>query len=98
MVRCRLGEVWFLLLIGSGGWGLTGGGAETASGPEDLSHTKTALPNPSSGSLGTPEVVATQPVSGKEYAVSGWCHANLAGGQSPELTGRSINREPGGQL
>lgn len=31
-------------------------------------------------------------MSGKEYAVSGWCHANLAGGQSPELTGRSITK------
>lgn len=64
----------------------------------DLSHTGTALPDPSSGSLGTPEVVTIQPVSGKEYAVGGWCHANLASGQGPELTGRSINREPGGQL
>lgn len=53
---------------------------------------------PSSGSLGTPEVVTIQPVSGKGYAVGGWCHANPASGQSPELTGRSINREPGDQL
>lgn len=56
------------------------------------------LPDPSSVSLGTLESVPSQSVSGKEYAVSGWCHANLAGGQSPELTGRSIAMEPGGQL
>lgn len=56
------------------------------------------LSDPFSGSLGTPEIVPTQSASGKEYAVSGWCHANLAGGQSPELTGRSIALEPGDQL
>lgn len=75
-----------------------GGGAETASGTMDLSHTGPALPDLSSGFLGTPEVVTIQPVSGKEYAVGGWCPANLASGQSSELTGRHINREPGGQL
>lgn len=76
-----------------------GGGAETASGPVNPSYTGTVFSDPSSGSLGTPEIVpTTQSVSGKEYAVSGWCHANLAGGQSPELTGRSIAMEPGGQL
>lgn len=82
------GVVWF------------GGGAETASGPVDPSDTGTVLSDPTSGSLGTPEIVptTTQSVSGKEYAVSGWCHANLAGGQSPELTGRDVAMEPGGQL